>query len=169
MEKAPDRFVWRTWLAACFGFLECPPAMMDTLLRQWREYMDSPQYTQERDRVRRDRKDENKQSEVNAKVKVHSLRHQRRRCKTLSRKLREGTRREVPYSQQDLYARFLVDAWTKRSTRRRRFTVMVLLARGNESVLLDLGLVERLYFNSGGLHSADLIFYGLQYVFSFPR
>ena len=35
---------------------------------------------------------------------------------------------------------------------------MVLLARGNESVLLDLGLVERLYFNSGGLHSADLIF-----------
>ena len=40
---------------------------------------------------------------------------------------------------------------------------MVLLARGNESVLLDLGLVERLYFNSGGLHSADLIFYGLQY------
>ena len=42
---------------------------------------------------------------------------------------------------------------------------MVLLARGNESVLLDLGLVERLYFNSGGLHSADLIFYGLQYVF----
>ena len=42
---------------------------------------------------------------------------------------------------------------------------MVLLARGNESVLLDLGLVERLYFNSGGLHSADLIFYGLQYMF----
>ena len=42
---------------------------------------------------------------------------------------------------------------------------MVLLARGNESVLLDLGLVERLYFNSGGLHSADLIFYGLQHVF----
>ena len=42
---------------------------------------------------------------------------------------------------------------------------MVLLARGNESVLLDLDLVERLYFNSGGLHSANLIFYGLQYVF----
>ena len=42
---------------------------------------------------------------------------------------------------------------------------MVLLARGNESVLLDLGLVERLYFNSGGLRSADLIFYGLQHVF----
>ena len=43
---------------------------------------------------------------------------------------------------------------------------MVLLARGNESELLDPGLVERLYFNSGGLHSADFIFYGLQYVFS---
>ena len=42
---------------------------------------------------------------------------------------------------------------------------MVLLARGNESVLLDLGLVKRLYINSGGLHSADLIFYGLHYVF----
>ena len=32
-------------------------------------------------------------------------------------------------------------------------------------VLLDLGMVESLYFNSGGVHSADLIFYGLQYVF----
>ena len=38
---------------------------------------------------------------------------------------------------------------------------MVSLARGKKSVLLDLRLVERLYLNSGSLHSADLIFYGL--------
>ena len=81
--------------------------MVNTLLRQWREYMESPKYKQERARARKNRTDENKQSEENAKVKVHSLRHQRRRCGRLSRKLREGTIREVPYSEQDLYARFL--------------------------------------------------------------
>ena len=79
--------------------------MVNTLLRQLREYMEPPQYTQERDRARPDRAEE-KQSEVNAKVKVHSLRHQRRRCKMLSRKLEEGTIQEVPYSQKDLYQRF---------------------------------------------------------------
>ena len=81
--------------------------MVYTLLSQWRGYMESWEYTQERDRGRPDRTEENKQSEVNAKVKVHSLRHQRRRCKMLRRKLREGTIQEVPYSQQDSYARFL--------------------------------------------------------------
>ena len=80
--------------------------MVNTLLWPWREYMESPEYTQERDRARPDRTEENKQSEVEAKVKVYSLRHQRRLCKMLRRKLKEGTLREVPYSQQDLYARF---------------------------------------------------------------
>ena len=81
--------------------------MVDTLLSQWREYMDSSEYRKECDRASSDRNEENKQSEVNAKVKVHSLRHQRRRCKMLSKKLGEGTVRKVPDSQQDLYARFL--------------------------------------------------------------
>ena len=81
--------------------------MVDTLLRQWREYMESPEYTQERDRARPDRTEEDKQSEVKAKVKVHSLRHQRRRCIMLEKRLREEEIREVPYSQRDLYARFL--------------------------------------------------------------
>ena len=81
--------------------------MVGILLMQWREYMESSQYTQERDRARPDRTERSKQSEVNAKVKVHSLRHQRRRCKTLSRKLTEHTIREVPHSDKDLYARFL--------------------------------------------------------------
>ena len=81
--------------------------MVDTLLRQWRGYMDSTEYTEERERARRDRSEEDKQDEVEAKVKVHSLRHQRRRCRLLDKKLKEGTLREVPYSQQDLYARFL--------------------------------------------------------------
>ena len=81
--------------------------MVNTLLSQWHEYMESPQYTQERDRARRGRTEEDKQSEVNAKVKVHSLKHKRRHCRMLHRELREGTIREVPYSEQDLYARFL--------------------------------------------------------------
>ena len=34
------------------------------------------------------------------------------------------------------------EAWEKKSTRRHRFTVMVLLAQTKESLLLDLGLVE---------------------------
>ena len=41
---------------------------------------------------------------------------------------------------------------------------MVLLARDNEWVLLDLGMVEILYFNSDGLYIADLIFYDLHCV-----
>ena len=69
--------------------------------------MESPEYTRERDRARPNRTEENKQSEVNAKVKVHSLRHQRRRCKTLRRRLIENTIREVPYYQQGVYERFL--------------------------------------------------------------
>ena len=107
---------WKKHLTNLYGprgrqlalaFLKRPPAMVNTLLRQWREYMESPQYTQERDRARTDRNEENIQSEVNAKVKVHSLRHQRRRCKMLWRKMREGTITGVPYSDKDLYARFL--------------------------------------------------------------
>ena len=81
--------------------------MVDTLLRQWREYMESPECRQERDRARLHRTEENKQGEVNAKVKVHSMRHQRRRCKMLRRKLEEGTVREVPYSDKDLCERYL--------------------------------------------------------------
>ena len=89
------------------AFLKCPPAMVDTFLRQWREHMESPQYTQERDRARTDRTEENKQKEVEAKVKVHGLRHQRRLCRLLHKKLKAGTLQEVPYFQQDLYQRFL--------------------------------------------------------------
>ena len=81
--------------------------MVDTLLRQWCEYMKSQEYTQERDRARKDRTEENKQSEVNAKLKVYRLRHQRRRCNRLTKKLQEGIIQEVPYSQLDLYQRFL--------------------------------------------------------------
>ena len=81
--------------------------MVNTLLRQWREYMDSPEYTQERNRARSDRIEENKQSEVEAKVKVYSLRHQLRLCRRLHRKLEAGTLRVVPHDQQDLYQRFL--------------------------------------------------------------
>ena len=80
--------------------------MVNTLLSQWRDYMESPQYKQERDRARLDRNEEDKQSEVNAKVKLYRLKHQRRRCIMLNRKLIEGTMREVPYSEQHLYARW---------------------------------------------------------------
>ena len=107
---------WKTHLTGAYGpsgrqlalaFLKCPPAMVDTLLSQWREYMDSSEYRKERDRASSDRNEENKQSEVEAKVKVYSLRHQRRLCRRLRRKLEEGTLRVVPYYQQDLYERFL--------------------------------------------------------------
>ena len=81
--------------------------MVNTLLKQWREYMESPQYTQERDRARKDRTEENKQSEVDAKVKVYSLRHQRRRCIMLKKKLDQGLISEVRPDDQDLYLRFI--------------------------------------------------------------
>ena len=81
--------------------------MVNTLLRQWREYMDSTQYIEERERARRDRTEEDKQDEVKAKVKVHSLRHQRRRCIMLKKKLDEGLISEVRPDDQDLYWRFI--------------------------------------------------------------
>ena len=107
---------WKTHLTVAYGpsgrqlalaFLKCPPAMVNTLLRQWREYMESPQYTQERDRARPDRTEENKRSEVEAKGKVNKLRHQRRFCRSLRKKQSEGTLLEVPKPQQELYTRFL--------------------------------------------------------------
>ena len=107
---------WKTHLTNLYGprgrqlalaFLKCPPAMVNTLLTQWHEYMQSTGYTQERDRARRDRTEENKQKEVEAKVKVHSLRHQRRLCRLLHKKLKAGTLPEVPIFQQDLYQCFL--------------------------------------------------------------
>ena len=81
--------------------------MVNTLLKQWREYMESPQYKEERDRARKDRTEENKQSEVDAKVKVYSLRHQRRRCIMLKKKLDQGLISEVRPDDQDLYLRFI--------------------------------------------------------------
>ena len=80
--------------------------MVDTLLEQWREYLESSEYKRERDRARKGRTDENKQSEENAQLKVHSLKHQRRCCQALSRTLAENTIREVPRYQQYMYERF---------------------------------------------------------------
>ena len=62
---------------------------------------------QERERARRDRpNDDIKQAEVKAKVRVYSLRHQRRRCLKLQRMLEEGKILTVPLSEQDLYQSF---------------------------------------------------------------
>ena len=81
--------------------------MVDTLLSQWREYNDSSDYKSERDRACKDRTDENKQIEVDAKLKVHSLRHQYRICRKIHRELKESKLREVPDHRKDLYKRFL--------------------------------------------------------------
>ena len=74
---------------------------------QWREYMDSKEYKEECERARPNRSDPKKQREVVAKVKVCSLRDQRRRCRNIMKKLKEGTLTAVPYYQKDLYDRFL--------------------------------------------------------------
>ena len=50
-----------------------PPAMVNTLLKRWQEYMASDKYKQERDRASRDRTDDNKMDEVLARVKVYQL------------------------------------------------------------------------------------------------
>ena len=81
--------------------------MVDTLLKQWRDYMNSPEYKQEQDRARKDRSQEDKNIEVDAKVKVYSLRHQRRRCRMLKKKLDQGLISEVRPDDQDLYWRFI--------------------------------------------------------------
>ena len=81
--------------------------MVDTLLKQWRDYMNSTEYKQEQDRARKDRSQEDKNREVYAKVKVYSLRHQRRRCRMLKKKLDQGSISGVRPDDQDLYWRFI--------------------------------------------------------------
>ena len=107
---------WKAHLTTLYGprsrqlamaFLKCPTAMVDTLLSQWREYNDSPEYKSERDRACKDRTDENKQIEVDAKLKVHFLRHQHRICRKIIRELQEGKLRHVPDHRKDVYTRFL--------------------------------------------------------------
>ena len=89
------------------AFLECPTAMVDNVLKVWREYMNSPGYQKERDCSRKDRTEEDKKDEVSAKVKVYRLRHQCRRCKILKRKLEERLMEKVPWCDQNMYSRYL--------------------------------------------------------------
>ena len=42
-----------------------------------------------------------------AKMKAYSLRHQFRQCTRLERKLKDGSIKQVPYAQQDLYDRYI--------------------------------------------------------------
>ena len=73
-----------------FAFLQHPVAMVDTLLVDWARYMKSDEYLSERERSCRDRTEEDKETEVVAKMKVYRLRHQLRDAKALNRRLRTG-------------------------------------------------------------------------------
>ena len=66
-------------------FLRTPPAMVDTLLAKWREYMRSDEYLKEKERACRDRTAEKKAAEVEAKMKVCRLRDQKRKARRMER------------------------------------------------------------------------------------
>ena len=107
---------WKTHLAEKYGtrgrqlamaFLKCPSTNVYSLLSQWREYLQSTEYKEERERSRKGRPKEQKQNEKAAKVKVYFLRHQRRQCTRLDRRLADGTITQVPYAQKGVYASYL--------------------------------------------------------------
>ena len=81
--------------------------MVDTMLQQWEEYMKSPTYLKERNRARKERPQEEKSKELDAKVRVCKLRHQCRYCRRLRKKLADGSMQQVPYYDEKLYKRFL--------------------------------------------------------------
>lgn len=87
---------------ACM-FLQYPLAMVDTLLDEWKAYMESPEYLDERERSRRDRPQQDKDAEVAMKYKVHRLRHQMRRAKMLERQLQRGSNRLLSSFDQTLF------------------------------------------------------------------
>ena len=107
---------WKTHLAEKYGtrgrqlamaFLKCPSTNVYSLLSQWREYLQSTEYKEERERSRKGRPKQQKQNEKAAKVKVYFLRHQRRQCTRLDRRLADGTITQVPYAQKGVYASYL--------------------------------------------------------------
>ena len=59
--------------------------MVDSLLDEWREYMQSKEYGQERDRAIKNRPKEEKANEVAAKVKCHQLRNMKRWAQRIQR------------------------------------------------------------------------------------
>ena len=84
-------------------FLQYPLAMVDTLLDEWKAYMESREYLDERERSRRDRPQQDKDAEVAMKYKVHRLRHQMRRAKMLERQLQRGSNRLLSSFDQTLF------------------------------------------------------------------
>ena len=79
--------------------------MVEALLKYWEEYIKSEEYEQEVARARKDRTEEDKESEIAKKVEVHRLRHQWRRCKKLAK---EGhTIDNICAADQPVYERYL--------------------------------------------------------------
>ena len=79
------------------AFLKHPAAMVNTLLEWWAQYLESPEYLQEKARAQKldetnaEAVDE-KNRQVQLKFKVHRLRHQVRQAKALHRNQRAITK-----------------------------------------------------------------------------
>ena len=79
------------------ALLKHPKAMLNSLLEAWAQYLESPQYLQERERSRKQDESnqeamEVKRRQVELKMKVHRLRHQVRQAKVMHRNPHKITR-----------------------------------------------------------------------------
>ena len=90
------------------AFMKHPTATVDTLLQAWSMYMSSPEYRRQRERSHFTRSStEVVNQEVKLKLKVHALRHQRRRAEKLRKQLQDGIIQSVPSRDEDMYQRWV--------------------------------------------------------------
>ena len=79
------------------ALLKHPSAMLDSLLKEWAQYLESPEYAEERERAKKlDDDDEQghneKRRQNELRMQVHILRHQVRKAAYLHGQLRRGER-----------------------------------------------------------------------------
>jgi hypothetical protein len=106
---------WKAELSERYGrfqlaiaFMKHPTATVDTLLQAWSMYMSSPEYRRQRERSHFTRSStEVVNQEVKLKLKVHALRHQRRRAEKLHKQLQDGIIQSVPSRDEDMYQRWV--------------------------------------------------------------
>ncbi len=105
---------WKAELSERYGrfqlaiaFMKHPTATVDTLLQAWNMYMSSPKYRRQRERSQFTRSSEVVNQEVKLKLKVHALRHQRRRAEKLHKQLQDGIIQSVPSRDEDMYQRWV--------------------------------------------------------------
>ena len=113
MARELVRGAWKSELSLRYGryqlaiaLLKNPATDIDALLKSWAEYMSSAEFLKQKVRSQKEPDSDEKEREVKLKVKLHGLRHQKRRAENLDRQLRRKVILTVPPRDRDLYKRW---------------------------------------------------------------